>query len=110
MEQLEADLYPGEGEGDDLYGDLGTLQSTIENQHLLQIYESSVKENELLKSERDELKHQVQFLREQKRTLESNVLSVFHTATTEIERKNKMISTLQQDLAKLKAELAEKRR
>ena len=101
-----AQQQEGQEEDYDLYGDLNALQSDINNQRMLQMYEAATKENEALKTEREELLQQVQFLRDQKKTLESNVLSVFNTGTTEIERKNKMISNLQQELARIRAERA----
>ena len=90
----------------DLYGDLTVLQNTLDNQRSLQLLEVINKENDALKSEREELGFQLQFLRDQKKILESNLLSVFHAATNEIDRKNKMIMNLQQEVARLKASSA----
>ena len=45
----------GQEEDYDLYGDLNALQSDINNQRLLQMYEAATKENEALKTEREEL-------------------------------------------------------
>ena len=90
----------------DLYGDLNEVHNDIATQKLAALYEAATKENEALRAERDELLMQVQFLRDQKKTLESNVLSVFSTATNEVERKNRMIKNLESDLARAKASLA----
>ena len=90
----------------DLYGDLTVLQNTLDNHRSLQLLEAINKENDTLKLEREELGFQLQFLRDQKKILESNLLSVFHAATNEIDRKNKMIMNLQQEVARLKASSA----
>jgi predicted nucleic acid-binding Zn-ribbon protein len=95
---------------DDLYGDLDALQSDAQFQRLKQLYEGANKELVQVKAEREEMRQQIQFLQEQKRVLEINVMSVFQTAQKEVERKDKIIKSMHVEVATLKSSLGALRR
>lgn len=97
-EKEETDNY------EDLYGDLDTIHGSIQTQKLSKLYENATKEVAALKTEREEMKQQIQFLHTQKQTLEGNLVSVYNTAVLEVSRKNQQIADLQRDLVKLQTE------
>lgn len=99
-EREETDNY----DDNDLYGDLDTIHGSIQTQKLSKLYESAAKEVASLKTEREEMKQQIQFLHTQKQTLEANIVSVYNTAVLEVSRKNQQIADLQRDLVKLQTE------
>lgn len=92
----------GFDEDDNMYGDLDALHSDATTQKLLNLYEEAQKEIENIKTEREEMRQQIQYLSEQKKVLETNIVSIYNTATVEIERKNKLIKDLQTEIAKLR--------
>jgi hypothetical protein len=56
------------------------------------------------------MRQQIQFLQEQKRVLEINVMSVFQTGQKEVERKDKIIKSMHVEVATLKSSIGALRR
>ena len=78
----------------DMYADLEEKGQISDLQEWIEKYEAEKASNELLRKENATLIAQVEELKREKKTLESNISCLFETAVVEIGRKDKEIAAL----------------
>lgn len=89
-------------EVDDLYGDLGEQARAIEAEK----YAAAEKRYAAQDQELQELRDQIKCLVEEKKQLEENIVSLYHTAQREIGRKDQQIAALTQEVSGLRRSTA----
>jgi predicted nucleic acid-binding Zn-ribbon protein len=79
---------------DNLYGDLEFLSKNAEIDELKTQLEEKEKKLDEASKEIEQLRSQLVLLVEEKKVMEKNMLSIYHTALNEIKRKDREIAEL----------------
>lgn len=98
-------------ETDHLYGDLEDTVRQAEIDQLQATVNTLQQENDSMKVEMERMREQIANLVNEKTILETNCVKIFNTATREMQRKEKDIVTLREQLLKFQladSEAAEK--
>lgn len=88
-------------ESDLLYGDIEDAGKAIEIEQLQEMVSMEKKRNEVLSLEVITLKDQINILIEDRKQLETNIVTLHNTAKREVKRKDDIISELHKKLAKI---------
>ena len=81
-------------ESEILYGDIDDNGKDIKIQELQEQYDKEIKINSLLTTEINQLKQQIVALVNDRKQLETNMLTLYNTAKREIKRKDEVIADL----------------
>ena len=91
-----------EEDNDVLYGDLEAASHQAEVAGLRNSVSMLQTENDTLKSELEQARQQIEALRNDKTILETNCVKIFNTATRELQRKDRELTSLREQLLKLR--------
>lgn len=92
----------GDVEDHDIYHDLEEISQSVDIQNLRDRLDTSEKKNLQLQNELEEMKQQMEQLLEDKKILETNIVSVYSTAMREMVRKDREISELNATIVSLR--------
>jgi len=90
-------------EEDLLYGDLDETAKSAEVFKLREAFSKEKRKNELLMDECNQLRTQINCLVEDRKQLETNMVSMYNTAMLELKRKDRDISDLRFEIRRLQS-------